>query len=506
MRSRTAALCLALALTTSLTAAAVVVPQPAQAQARYSHGMFYDDLAPYGRWVDHPRYGWVWYPTQVRAEWRPYSEGSWEWTDRHGWYWNSYEPFGWATYHYGRWGYDDRYGHIWVPGDEWAPAWVSFRHGNDAIGWAPLPPETLGMTLLALLSGGRTSAHYRYIDLSEPYYRSRWVFVPTRYFNDPRGYSRAYSWRDNDRYWHNTTNVTNYVTVNNYYVNRSIDPRRLESRLGRKIETVRVQETSNRRELQARRDERSVRVFNPRIERDQRQAPPQAARARPDERPVVTVRPEFAAPEERRAGRDGRGQNERDDRNRADRDNRPAVVTPAPSERAAPPQRDRAQDRTGQDRTGQDRTVPNRDEDRRGGQQATTPNRAVPDRAAPERTPPQRTQPASPAPRVVSPPARQQDQQRATPAQRPQPSAPAQRTVQPERNERAPTVQRGQPTKQVAPPVQRAQPTERAAPPQRARPQQATRPDNSNRRQEQPRQQQQQRRGNPDEERGGGRR
>src|SRR5690606_38177529 len=35
------------------------------------------------------------------------------------------------------------HGWVWVPGDEWAPAWVSWRESGDTIGWAPLPPETL---------------------------------------------------------------------------------------------------------------------------------------------------------------------------------------------------------------------------------------------------------------------------------------------------------------------------------------------------------------------------
>jgi hypothetical protein len=53
----------------------------------------------------------------------------------------SEEPFGWATFHYGRWTRLRNIGWIWVPGDEWAPAWVSWRKSNDYIGWAPLPPE-----------------------------------------------------------------------------------------------------------------------------------------------------------------------------------------------------------------------------------------------------------------------------------------------------------------------------------------------------------------------------
>jgi hypothetical protein len=134
MRSKAAAIALALAFSTTLTSAAVFLPQEAQAQSRRGYDMFYDDLAQDGRWVDHPRYGWVWYPTRVRSDWRPYSDGRWVWTDRHGWYWDSNERFGWATYHYGRWGYDDQYGHIWVPGDEWAPAFASGNARHDLAG------------------------------------------------------------------------------------------------------------------------------------------------------------------------------------------------------------------------------------------------------------------------------------------------------------------------------------------------------------------------------------
>src|SRR3977135_729720 len=34
-------------------------------------------------------------------------------------------------------------GWVWVPGDQWAPAWVSWRQTDDEdyVGWAPLPPE-----------------------------------------------------------------------------------------------------------------------------------------------------------------------------------------------------------------------------------------------------------------------------------------------------------------------------------------------------------------------------
>ena len=79
-------------------------------------------------------------PQNVGPAWRPYTVGRWVFTDRYGWMWTSNEPFGWATYHYGRWGFSNRVGWFWVPGNRWAPAWVSWRWSNDYLAWAPLPP------------------------------------------------------------------------------------------------------------------------------------------------------------------------------------------------------------------------------------------------------------------------------------------------------------------------------------------------------------------------------
>jgi hypothetical protein len=112
--------------------------ETAKPEASPSLNDFQSGLSPYGDWVDSPNYGRVWRP-HVAADWRPYYYGHWTWTDD-GWFWASDEPFGWATYHYGRWAYDPTLGWIWVPGYQWAPAWVSWRVGDDAIGWAPLFP------------------------------------------------------------------------------------------------------------------------------------------------------------------------------------------------------------------------------------------------------------------------------------------------------------------------------------------------------------------------------
>src|SRR3990172_13061053 len=90
---------------------------PAAAQARFAIDSFYDELAPYGEWVRHPRHGYVWLPINVSENWRPYTIGHWVYTNEYGWDWDSYEPFPWAVYHYGCWGYPPAYGLYWVPGE-----------------------------------------------------------------------------------------------------------------------------------------------------------------------------------------------------------------------------------------------------------------------------------------------------------------------------------------------------------------------------------------------------
>lgn len=115
-------------------------PQEASAQqVSVSFQLFYDELSPYGMWVDYPNYGYVWIPNEGTG-FSPYrSGGRWIFTDD-GWTWVSDYSWGWATFHYGRWDYDNVYGWLWVPDDEWGPAWVSWRRSPGYYGWAPLRP------------------------------------------------------------------------------------------------------------------------------------------------------------------------------------------------------------------------------------------------------------------------------------------------------------------------------------------------------------------------------
>jgi hypothetical protein len=117
-----------------------LIASSVRAEEEISFDFFYDALAPMGEWAEVDGYGYVWHPADVDADWAPYTDGYWSYTDA-GWTWVSYEDWGGITYHYGRWVLLDDYGWCWVPQYEWGPAWVSWRQSEDYVGWAPLPPE-----------------------------------------------------------------------------------------------------------------------------------------------------------------------------------------------------------------------------------------------------------------------------------------------------------------------------------------------------------------------------
>ncbi len=144
---------------------------------------FESGLAPYGDWVQSGSHGTAWRP-RVAPGWRPYYYGRWEWTNE-GWLWVSSEPFGWATFHYGRWAWDS--GWLWVPGYQWAPAWVSWRYGADAVGWAPLAP---GLSLYV-------STH-AFVD-------AWWTFVPSVRFCGAPVWGIAYAPHESRRFYGVTT-------------------------------------------------------------------------------------------------------------------------------------------------------------------------------------------------------------------------------------------------------------------------------------------------------------
>jgi len=177
---------------------------PRHAEARVSFSFFYENLAPYGEWVDVGDYGYCWRPTGVSADWRPYTDGYWVYTDA-GWTWVSYEDYGSITYHYGRWTNVDDVGWVWVPDYEWGPAWVSWRHSDSYIGWAPLPPEAHFS-----FSVGFSSWVDRDYDIGPRFYS----FCDVHHFGDPVLANVIVPPEQNVTIINKTTNITN-ITVNN---------------------------------------------------------------------------------------------------------------------------------------------------------------------------------------------------------------------------------------------------------------------------------------------------
>ena len=119
--------------------------QPTQEPA-VAYSQFYDDLTPYGSWTNHGSYGYVWVP-RVEVDFQPYAtNGHWVMTD-YGWTWASNYRWGWAAFHYGRWINEPRFGWMWLPGRTWGPAWVSWRQSDQYYGWAPLGLHRRGVSI-----------------------------------------------------------------------------------------------------------------------------------------------------------------------------------------------------------------------------------------------------------------------------------------------------------------------------------------------------------------------
>ncbi len=181
-------------------------PPPPPPAPEVSYQSFYDALSPYGQWIDNPQYGYVWMPN-VGPDFKPYaSNGNWVYTDG-GWTWASNYPWGWATFHYGRWFYEDGYGWMWIPGNEWAPAWVSWRQSPDYFGWAPLGPS---VSINVAVGGGYNPP---------PHY---WSFVPQQYVTSPHVNNYYVSEQQNVTIINNTTVIHNTTIVNNTVNNTTI--------------------------------------------------------------------------------------------------------------------------------------------------------------------------------------------------------------------------------------------------------------------------------------------
>ena len=213
---------------------------------------FYDDLSPYGRWVEYPGQGFVWIP-DAGSDFQPYStNGHWVWTDDYEWMWVSDYDWGWAPFHYGRWDYDDYYGWYWVPGYEWSPAWVAWRDGGDYYGWAPIRP---GISISINFNIGGYNPPYNF-----------WCFAPRRYITSPRIYDYYVDRRQNITIINQTTIIVNNFRYNSNYGFRS-GPRRYDAEIycGR-ITPVRFRQSNSPGRTFFRNNE--ISMYRPQVRRD----------------------------------------------------------------------------------------------------------------------------------------------------------------------------------------------------------------------------------------------
>ncbi len=95
------------------------------------------DLDDNGTWYyDDNLTTYVWQPSVVVTDWSPYSNGYWSWSPW-GMSWVSHYSWGWAPFHYGSWDWSIRFGWVWIPGRHYSPAWVSWCHWDNYMGWYP---------------------------------------------------------------------------------------------------------------------------------------------------------------------------------------------------------------------------------------------------------------------------------------------------------------------------------------------------------------------------------
>ena len=214
-----------------LITSSVIFPKHTSAQqTNVSFQVFYDQLSPYGEWVDYPKYGYVWIP-DTGSDFVPYStEGHWVLTN-YGWTWVSNYDWGWAPFHYGRWDYDNYYGWLWVPDNEWGPSWVNWRRAEGYYGWSPMEP---GVSISVSFGSAYNS------------YNDHWLFVRDRDFERSDINHYYVNRTDHDRIVRKSTVINTTYIDNSRHTTYVSGPARADVQkvTGRKINPVAIRENS----------------------------------------------------------------------------------------------------------------------------------------------------------------------------------------------------------------------------------------------------------------------
>jgi hypothetical protein len=254
----------------------VVFPTQASAQGPYiSYQVFYDQLGPYGQWVDYPRYGYVWIP-DAGPDFFPYSSGGYWIMTEYGWTWQSDYSWGWAPFHYGRWDYDNNYGWFWVPDNIWGPAWVNWIRAPGYYGWTPMGP------------GMNYGSDYNM-------YNNQWIFVRDRYFgrNDINRYYANHN--DHDMLLRNSTVINNTYVDNNRHITYVSGPARTDVQgvTGRRVSSYAIHENNVPGQSLSK---RQLRIYRPQVkennDNEQHAAPSRVATLQDVKRPSERISPD----------------------------------------------------------------------------------------------------------------------------------------------------------------------------------------------------------------------
>ena len=211
---------------------------------------FYDQLSPYGNWINYPGYGYCWAPNSMDPGFSPYmTNGHWVYTDM-GWTWVSDFQWGWGPFHYGRWFEDPNYGWLWEPGFDWAPAWVIWGDYGGYYGWACLGPHDV------------LSPHFR----PQP---GHWHFIEHQYMgrDDFREHIRRSDDLDHGRDINYRVNIISHA--NTYHQSVFFEgprPEEVERYSGQKVQ--RMQINNVRKPEQTRVNNNQVNIYRPNIVRN----------------------------------------------------------------------------------------------------------------------------------------------------------------------------------------------------------------------------------------------
>ena len=218
-------------------------PQPVEQPAEVTVNYFYDNLAPYGTWVDVDGYGRCWRPSVVvyNPGWQPYCDhGHWVYTDC-GWYWFSDYSWGWAPFHYGRWFQIPRWGWCWAPDTVWGPSWVTWRYSDNYCGWAPLPPHAVYREGVGFFYNGHAVGVGFDFGLSW----NSFTFVPIGHFCDPHPHRFRAAGTQVTQIYNRTTVINNFDVRDHNFVNHGIDPEHITAVTRTPIHPVSIRDTGS---------------------------------------------------------------------------------------------------------------------------------------------------------------------------------------------------------------------------------------------------------------------